>query len=65
MTTNTHTPDTKKEFKEMTAKCRDIFVKKLHDYGTSWRIMRPSSLTDQIYIKARRIRSLEEKGRPR
>lgn len=62
MTTNTHTPDTKKEFKEMTAKCRDIFVKKLHDYGTSWRIMRPSSLTDQIYIKARRIRSLEEKG---
>ncbi len=54
--------DTSKEFGEMTARCRDIFVKKLADYGTSWRIMRPSSLTDQIYIKARRIRSIEEKG---
>ncbi len=53
---------TSEEFREMTAKCRDIFVKKLHDYGTSWRVMRPSSLTDQIYIKARRIRSIEEKG---
>lgn len=54
--------DTAMEFAEMTAKCKDIFVKKLSDYGTSWRIMRPSSLTDQIYIKARRIRSIEEKG---
>ncbi|MDE6559442.1 MAG: DUF1599 domain-containing protein, partial [Muribaculaceae bacterium] len=45
-----------------TKRCRDIFEKKMHDYGTSWRIMRPSSLTDQIYIKAARIRSLEEKG---
>lgn len=55
-------PDTKKEFVEMIAKCRDVFTKKMHDYGTSWRVMRPSSLTDQIYIKARRIRSIEEKG---
>ena len=55
-------PDTEKEFAAMTAKCRDIYVKKLQDYGTSWRIMRPTSLTDQIYIKARRIRSIEEKG---
>lgn len=46
----------------MIAKCKDVYVKKLRDYGTSWRIMRPSSLTDQIYIKARRIRSIEEKG---
>lgn len=53
---------TDKEFKDMIAKCREIFSKKLSDYGTSWRVMRPSSLTDQIYIKARRIRSLEEKG---
>ena len=53
---------TSEEFGEMTAKCRDIFMKKLADYGTSWRVMRPSSLTDQIYIKARRIRSIEEKG---
>lgn len=57
-----HTPDTAKEFAEMIEKCKDIFVRKLQDYGTSWRIMRPSSLTDQIYIKACRIRSIEEKG---
>lgn len=50
------------EFGQAIAKCREIFVKKLKDYGTSWRVMRPSSLTDQIYIKARRIRSIEEKG---
>ena len=54
--------DTVKEFAAMTALCKDIFVKKMSDYGTSWRVMRPSSLTDQIYIKARRIRSIEEKG---
>ncbi|MBD5264042.1 MAG: DUF1599 domain-containing protein [Bacteroides sp.] len=62
MITGNNPHDTAKEFKEMTALCKDIFVKKLSDYGTSWRIMRPSSLTDQIYIKARRIRSIEEKG---
>lgn len=50
------------DFKKAIAKCREIFVKKLVDYGTSWRVMRPMSLTDQIYIKARRIRSIEEKG---
>ncbi len=44
------------------AKCRDIFEKKLKDYGASWRIMRPESITDQIFIKAKRIRSLETKG---
>ena len=42
--------------------CRDVFYKKLHDYGAAWRIMRPSSVTDQIFIKANRIRSLELKG---
>ena len=42
--------------------CRNLFVKKLYDYGASWRIMRPCSITDQIYIKAKRIRSLETKG---
>lgn len=42
--------------------CRDIFTKKMKDYGTAWRILRPQSLTDQIYIKAQRIRSIEEKG---
>lgn len=43
------------------AECRSLFAKKLHDYGASWRILRPSSLTDQLYIKAKRIRSLEIK----
>lgn len=53
---------TLEDFRKAIAKCREIFEKKLKDYGTSWRIMRPSSLTDQIYIKAKRIRSIEEKG---
>lgn len=44
------------------AECHDLFAKKLHDYGASWRILRPSSLTDQLYIKAKRIRSLEITG---
>lgn len=51
-----------KEFDSALAACRDIFVKKLSDYGASWRIMRPCSITDQIFIKAKRIRSLETKG---
>jgi len=55
-------PDTAIEFSEAISICRDIFSKKLSDYGTSWRVMRPSSLTDQIFIKAKRIRSIEEKG---
>ena len=42
--------------------CRSLFLKKTEDYGTSWRILRPSSLTDQIFIKASRIRSIDEKG---
>ena len=44
------------------AMCRELFLKKMHDYGTAWRILRLPSLTDQIYIKANRIRSLQEKG---
>ena len=47
------------EFREALAQCRGIFEKKLQDYGASWRIMRPCSITDQIYIKAKRIRTLE------
>ncbi len=42
--------------------CREVFMTKMHDYGTAWRILRTSSITDQIYIKASRIRSIEEKG---
>ena len=54
--------NTLKEFNNAITLCREVFEKKLIDYGTSWRVMRASSLTDQIYIKARRIRSIEEKG---
>ena len=53
--------DTEQEFKDILAECRSLFEKKLHDYGASWRILRPSSLTDQLFIKAKRIRSLETK----
>ena len=54
--------DTKTEFEGVLKVCRDIFVKKLKDYGASWRIMRPSSITDQLMIKAMRIRTLEIDG---
>lgn len=54
--------NTDEQFRGVVAECRSLFEKKLHDYGASWRILRPSSLTDQLYIKAKRIRSLEVKG---
>ena len=44
------------------AKCKDVFIKKTKDYGTSWRILRPRSITDQILIKAKRIRNIDETG---
>ncbi len=53
---------TEEEFAVETARCREIFEKKTRDYGTSWRIMRLPSLTDQIFIKANRIRSIQESG---
>ncbi len=53
---------TELQFKENIEICTNIFEKKAIDYGTSWRILRTSSLTDQIFIKANRIRSIEEKG---
>lgn len=53
---------TKEELQQVTSQCREMFVKKTQDYGASWRIMRPKSITDQIYIKANRIRTLEETG---
>lgn len=56
---------TEKEFEIQTKLCRDIFEKKTRDYGTSWRILRLPSLTDQIFIKANRIRSIEETGENR
>ena len=52
---------TERQFAHAMEECRALFAKKLHDYGASWRILRPSSLTDQLFIKAKRIRSLEIK----
>lgn len=53
--------DTVQQFETVITICRELFAKKLTDYGASWRIMRPESVTDQIFIKANRIRSLETK----
>ena len=52
---------TEAQFEQVMHECRALFEKKLHDYKASWRILRPSSLTDQLFIKAKRIRSLEIK----
>lgn len=57
--------DTKEQFEQVISECRKLFEAKLKDYGSSWRIMRPQSVTDQIFIKANRIRSLETKGERR
>jgi len=54
--------DTSREFGQAIAICKQVFINKMKDYGSSWRILRTSSLTDQIYIKANRIRSIEQKG---
>ena len=53
---------TNAEFEQAVAECRELFEKKLHDYGASWRILRPTSLTDQLFIKAKRLRQLETTG---
>jgi hypothetical protein len=50
------------EYKQVIKKCKDIFINKTLDYGTAWRILRLPSITDQIFIKAQRIRSIQEKG---
>ncbi|MCQ2111687.1 MAG: DUF1599 domain-containing protein [Bacteroidaceae bacterium] len=55
-------PETNEQFNSIIELCRQLFVKKLSDYGAAWRILRPESMTDQIFIKAKRIRSIETKG---
>ena len=52
-------PNTSAQFDSVIAICRDLFQKKMKDYGTAWRVLRPSSITDQIYIKVNRIRTLQ------
>ena len=54
--------NTNSQFEHIISVCREVFEKKMKDYGAAWRILRPSSMTDQIFIKAQRIRSLETKG---
>lgn len=56
---------TEQQYTKVIQTCRDIFTKKTQDYGTAWRILRPSSLTDQIFIKAQRIRTIQETGENR
>lgn len=53
---------TSAEYSDVIAACKALFAKKTHDYGTAWRVLRLPSITDQIYIKAQRIRSIQEKG---
>ena len=53
---------TEEQYTKVIDVCREIFIKKTKDYGTAWRILRPSSLTDQIFIKAQRIRTIQETG---
>jgi hypothetical protein len=54
--------NTQQQFDAVTKHCRDLYEKKMLDYGSAWRILRLPSLTDQIFIKAQRIRSIENKG---
>ena len=54
--------NTNSEYANVINVCRDIFHKKTKDYGTAWRILRPSSMTDQLFIKAQRIRTIQETG---
>ena len=59
------TTKTEKEFKHALAECREVFANKLKDYSASWRIMRPQTLTDQLFIKAKNIRAFEISGESR
>ncbi len=52
--------DTSNQYNDQVEKCRELFIKKMHDYGSAWRILRLPSLTDQIFIKAQRIRGLQK-----
>ncbi|MDD7304300.1 MAG: DUF1599 domain-containing protein [Prevotellaceae bacterium] len=54
---------TEEQFRELLKECRSLFVKKLHDYDAAWRVERPSTITDQLYINANRIRTIEMKGK--
>lgn len=57
--------DTSVQYDEAVSNCKDIFMKKTQDYGTSWRVLRMISIVDQVFIKAQRIRTIQEKGSQR
>jgi len=63
---SSHVPEelkrTLNQYDAQVAVCRNLFLDKMHDYGTAWRVLRPPSLTDQIFIKAQRVRTLQEGG---
>lgn len=54
--------NTDQQYDEVIASCKDVFIKKTRDYGTAWRVLRIISIVDQIYIKAQRIRTIQQKG---
>src|SRR5688500_15206453 len=56
------TTDTEAQYDTVVSECRNLFLKKTADYGTAWRVLRPISIVDQIFIKAQRIRTIQEKG---
>ena len=58
----TEISQTGRQYDNAVVACKDIFINKMKDYGSAWRVLRASSITDQIFIKAQRIRSIEEKG---
>lgn len=57
--------NTEQEYENAIRTCKEIFINKTRDYGTSWRVLRPISVIDQIFIKAQRIRTIQEKGEQR
>lgn len=62
MTNMTIMTDTNKQYDEVISSCKEIFLKKAKDYGTAWRVLRTISIVDQIFIKAQRIRTVQQKG---
>lgn len=62
MTHLTYMPNTDLQYDEIIFSCKEIFLKKAKDYGTAWRVLRTISIVDQIFIKAQRIRTIQEKG---
>jgi hypothetical protein len=62
MTHLTSMADTNQQYDQAIASCKNIFIRKTQDYGTSWRVLRTISIVDQLFIKAQRIRTIQQKG---